>query len=137
MKALLDKKNNEKLQLEEQKVKEDRKKKKVRDKVLASINEVVQTDPVTEIAVPIKRGNNSVSGRNVRSSSVSVQLYDPKKNIKGAGIESTTVSSIVPSSKEDKKRLMKETYGFTDDNLPRRKLNRESSRGSVRSSHSV
>ena len=104
MKALLDKKNNEKLQLEEQKAKEERKKKKVKDKVLANFNEVVQADPVPEIVVPVKRGNNSVIGRSMRSSSMSVQHVDAKKFNNATGLESTTISSIVPSSKNDKKR---------------------------------
>lgn len=138
MRALLDKKKNEQLQIEEQKVKEERKKKKVRDKVLAQIGEVVQADP-TPIEIPVKRSTNSVIGRAVRSSSMSVQLSDDKKFIKAAPAqnESTTISSQIPSSKEDKKRAMKEVYGFTDENIPRRKLNRQSSRSSVRSSHSV
>lgn len=139
MKALLDKKKNEQQNLEDQKAKEERKKKKVRDKVLAGLtNEVVQTDTKPDI-VPIKRSNNSVIGRTVRSSSLSVQNTDTKKFIKGppANGESTTISSQIPSSKEDKKRLMKEVYGFNDDQIPRRKLNRASSRGSVRSTQSV
>jgi hypothetical protein len=137
MKALLDKKNSEKAQLEEQKAKEERKKKKVREKVLAGLGEVVQTDQVPDMAVPVKRGNNSVIGRSMRSSSLSYQNSDAKKFMKipASGLDSTTISSIVPSSKEDKKRLMKEVYGLSDE--PRRKLNRQSSRGSVRSSHSV
>lgn len=135
MKALLDKKKNEQQLQEELKAKEERKKKKVRDKVLASLNEVVQPEATAPEQIPFKRGNSTFIGRSVRSSSMSVQ--NPIKLPKNS--ESTADVSQIPSSKEEKKRKMQEVYGFNDE-LPLsrpKKLNRQSSRGSVRSSHSV
>ena len=135
MKALLDKKKSEQEQMEEIKAKEERKKKKVRDKVLGSLAEVGNGQTESEV-VPMKR-TTSVIGRTHRSSSLSVQHSDAKKFMK-VEQQSTTVSSILPNSKEEKKRQMKEVYGVTDDlREPRRKLNRVSSKGSMRSSHSV
>jgi hypothetical protein len=76
MKALLQKKKNEQEAIEEQRAKEERIKKKVRDKVLASLNEPAQTtdnyierDPLGSTS---KRINHSVIGRTHRSSSMSV-----------------------------------------------------------------
>ena len=48
MKALLEKKKNEQQAIEDQKAKEQRLKKKVREKVLASINEPAQTNDTSE-----------------------------------------------------------------------------------------
>ena len=72
MKALLDKKKSEQEQQEEVKAKEERKKKKIRDKVLGSLNEVGQTESVSEVVPVQMKRTTSVIGRTHRSSSLSV-----------------------------------------------------------------
>ena len=115
-------------------------KKKVRDKVLNNLHTTNQEPvvPNDEIPSSIKRNNTSrlITGPKMRSSSLSVQHTDKRRLFK---VEQSTEDStqMVPSSREEKKRKMKEVYGVLDDIKPVRKLNRASARSSVRSTHSM
>ena len=86
---------------------------------------------------------NSVIGRQTqRSSSLSAMHTESKKFNKqerlnkreSQEMKKSKGDETLPSSKEEKMRNIKNVYGVSDD---KRILNRQNSRGSIRSSHSV